>query len=203
MRYAKAALLTGLLKLDRWDRFGVVAFDHDQHWWTGEGVWGLFVCHTASLYCHALPHGSPWFFASAVSPSLCSLQLCLTQSTPSMHVAFDQHWWTGERVQCFEFITVFDAWSCKLSYTGAPGSYASAVSPPLCSVQLGCDDRARSAALQSSPSLHAVDDHHARQYNTHHSFFSNPSQHSAQAALANTLFHMKVRRSELLELPWV
>jgi hypothetical protein len=26
---------------------------------------------------------------------------------------------------------------------------------------------------------------------------------SAQAALANTLFHMKVRRSELLELPWV
>jgi hypothetical protein len=27
--------------------------------------------------------------------------------------------------------------------------------------------------------------------------------HSAQAALANTLFHMKVRRSELLELPWV
>jgi hypothetical protein len=27
--------------------------------------------------------------------------------------------------------------------------------------------------------------------------------HSAQAALANTLLHMKVRRSELLELPWV
>ena len=27
--------------------------------------------------------------------------------------------------------------------------------------------------------------------------------HSDQAALANTLFHMKVRRSELLELPWV
>jgi hypothetical protein len=27
--------------------------------------------------------------------------------------------------------------------------------------------------------------------------------HSAQAALANTLFHMKVRRSELLGLPWV
>jgi hypothetical protein len=27
--------------------------------------------------------------------------------------------------------------------------------------------------------------------------------HSAQAALANTLFHMKVRRSELLKLPWV
>jgi hypothetical protein len=27
--------------------------------------------------------------------------------------------------------------------------------------------------------------------------------HSAQAALANTLFHMKARRSELLELPWV
>jgi hypothetical protein len=27
--------------------------------------------------------------------------------------------------------------------------------------------------------------------------------HSAQAALANTLFHMKVRCSELLELPWV
>jgi hypothetical protein len=27
--------------------------------------------------------------------------------------------------------------------------------------------------------------------------------HSAQAALANTLFHRKVRRSELLELPWV
>jgi hypothetical protein len=27
--------------------------------------------------------------------------------------------------------------------------------------------------------------------------------HSAQAALANTLFHMKVRRSKLLELPWV
>jgi hypothetical protein len=26
---------------------------------------------------------------------------------------------------------------------------------------------------------------------------------SAQAALANTLLHMKVRRSELLELPWV
>jgi hypothetical protein len=27
--------------------------------------------------------------------------------------------------------------------------------------------------------------------------------HSAQAALANTLFHMKARRSELLELLWV
>jgi hypothetical protein len=27
--------------------------------------------------------------------------------------------------------------------------------------------------------------------------------HSAQAALATTLIHMKVRRSELLELPWV
>jgi hypothetical protein len=27
--------------------------------------------------------------------------------------------------------------------------------------------------------------------------------HSAQAALANTLFHMKVRHSKLLELPWV
>jgi hypothetical protein len=27
--------------------------------------------------------------------------------------------------------------------------------------------------------------------------------HSAQAALANTLFRMKVRRSEFLELPWV
>jgi hypothetical protein len=27
--------------------------------------------------------------------------------------------------------------------------------------------------------------------------------HSAQAALANTLFHMKACRSELLELPWV
>jgi hypothetical protein len=27
--------------------------------------------------------------------------------------------------------------------------------------------------------------------------------HPDQAALANTLFHMKVRRSELLELPWV
>jgi hypothetical protein len=27
--------------------------------------------------------------------------------------------------------------------------------------------------------------------------------HSAQAALADTLFHMKARRSELLELPWV
>jgi hypothetical protein len=36
MRYAKAALLTGLMKLDPGDRFGVVAFDHDQHWWTGE-----------------------------------------------------------------------------------------------------------------------------------------------------------------------
>lgn len=34
MRYAKAALLTGLLKLDVGDRFGVVAFDHDQQWWT-------------------------------------------------------------------------------------------------------------------------------------------------------------------------
>jgi hypothetical protein len=32
---------------------------------------------------------------------------------------------------------------------------------------------------------------------------SNSRGHSAQAALANTLFHMKVRRSELLELPWV
>lgn len=38
MRYAKAALLTGLWKLDPGDRFGVVAFDHDQHWWTGEGL---------------------------------------------------------------------------------------------------------------------------------------------------------------------
>jgi hypothetical protein len=28
-------------------------------------------------------------------------------------------------------------------------------------------------------------------------------RHSAHAALANTLFHMKVRGSELLELPWV
>jgi hypothetical protein len=27
--------------------------------------------------------------------------------------------------------------------------------------------------------------------------------HSAQAALAYSLFHMKVRRSELVELPWV
>lgn len=35
MRYAKAALLTGLLKLDASDRFGLVAFDHDQNWWTG------------------------------------------------------------------------------------------------------------------------------------------------------------------------
>jgi len=35
MRYAKAALLTGLLKLDPSDRFALVGFDHDQQWWTG------------------------------------------------------------------------------------------------------------------------------------------------------------------------
>jgi hypothetical protein len=32
---------------------------------------------------------------------------------------------------------------------------------------------------------------------------SESESESAQAALANTLFHMNVRRSELLELPWV
>jgi hypothetical protein len=38
MRYAKAALLTGLLKLDPTDRFSLVAFDHDQNWWFGEST---------------------------------------------------------------------------------------------------------------------------------------------------------------------
>jgi hypothetical protein len=49
MRYAKAALLTGLLKLDLGDRFGVVAFDHDQQWWSGEERPSS--CSAASISC--------------------------------------------------------------------------------------------------------------------------------------------------------
>lgn len=55
MRYAKAALLTGLLKLDPGDRFGLVAFDHDQQWWTGE-LLGL--CASAPAVLAMQPHAS-------------------------------------------------------------------------------------------------------------------------------------------------
>jgi hypothetical protein len=54
--------------------------------------------------------------------------------------------------------------------------------------------------------------HHVHSISSVYNTLSNPGcvaavmGHSAQAALANTLFHMKARRSELLELlelPWV
>lgn len=35
IRYAKAALLSGLHMLGPQDQFTVVAFDHEQLWWTG------------------------------------------------------------------------------------------------------------------------------------------------------------------------
>jgi hypothetical protein len=41
------------------------------------------------------------------------------------------------------------------------------------------------------------------QYGTWCCGLCREQMYSAQAALANTLFHMKVRRSELLDLPWV
>lgn len=37
---AKAALLSGLRLLTRHDQFSVVAFDHEQLWWTGAGRCG-------------------------------------------------------------------------------------------------------------------------------------------------------------------
>jgi hypothetical protein len=37
INYAKAALLSGLNMLGPQDSFTVVAFDHEQLWWTGEG----------------------------------------------------------------------------------------------------------------------------------------------------------------------
>lgn len=63
MRYAKAALLTGLLKLDPSDRFAVVAFDHDQQWWTGTLMGRRHVvsylnsspCSALSTPCHQQP----------------------------------------------------------------------------------------------------------------------------------------------------
>lgn len=36
LRYAKAALVAGLRLLGPQDEFTVVAFDHEQEWWTGE-----------------------------------------------------------------------------------------------------------------------------------------------------------------------
>jgi hypothetical protein len=38
IRYAKAALLNGLHMLGPEDKFTVVAFDHEQLWWTGECI---------------------------------------------------------------------------------------------------------------------------------------------------------------------
>jgi hypothetical protein len=46
IRYAKAALLNGLHMLGPEDKFTVVAFDHEQLWWTGGGTVkaGLLCC---------------------------------------------------------------------------------------------------------------------------------------------------------------
>lgn len=38
LHYAKAALVAGLQMLSPQDEFTVVAFDHEQLWWTGEGL---------------------------------------------------------------------------------------------------------------------------------------------------------------------
>jgi hypothetical protein len=62
-----------------------------------------------------------------------------------------------------------------------------------------------------APAGHKTEKKHKYVTTLHHYYttLSNPGcvaavmGHSAQAALANTLFHMKVRRSELLGLPWV
>jgi hypothetical protein len=47
IRYAKAALLNGLHMLGPEDKFTVVAFDHEQLWWTGED---MIICLTTSSW---------------------------------------------------------------------------------------------------------------------------------------------------------
>jgi hypothetical protein len=55
IRYAKVALLNGLHMLGPEDKFTVVAFDHEQLWWTGEERMSYFV-----LACQNCTHTEAW-----------------------------------------------------------------------------------------------------------------------------------------------
>jgi hypothetical protein len=90
IRYAKAALLNGLHMLGPEDKFTVVAFDHEQLWWTGKhiavGCGGLLVYPRDELMC-------PW---GLFAVSLVLLHMLGPEDKLTV-VAFDHErlWWTG------------------------------------------------------------------------------------------------------------